>query len=67
MAKISRTMSAVEIKKPGGSTFYTTLDCGNAMKSINHDIEITPLIGTFYCTEAEFLSIAKLKQPNRTE
>lgn len=42
MSKINRTMSAVEIKKPDGSIFYTTLDCGNAIKSINHGIEITP-------------------------
>lgn len=54
-------MSVAEIKKPDGSTFYTTLDCGNAMKRISPDIEITPINGIFSCTEAEFLSIAKLK------
>lgn len=61
MTKISRTMSVAEIKKPDGSTFYTTFDCGNAMKRISPDIEITPINGIFSCTEAEFLSIAKLK------
>lgn len=64
MVKISRTMEAVEIKKTDGSTLYTTPDCANAMKSISPDIEINPVIGTFYCTEAEFLSLAKLKQTN---
>lgn len=64
MVKISRTMSAVEIKKPDGSTIYTTPDCANAMKSISPDIELTSVTGTFYCTEAEFLSLAKLKQTN---
>lgn len=64
MSNISRTMTAVEIKKPDGSTFYTTPECANAMKSISSDIETTPITGTFYCTEAEFLSLAKLKQTN---
>lgn len=64
MEKISRSMRAVEIKKPDGSTFYTTSDCANAMKIISPAIEITPITGTFYCTEAEFLSMAKLKQTN---
>lgn len=64
MVQISRTMSAVEIKKPDGSTFYTSSECSNVMKSINPDIEITPITGTFCCTEVEFLSVAKLKQPN---
>lgn len=64
MVKISRTMSAVEIKKPDGSVFYTTPDCGNVMKAINPDIGMTAITGTFYCTEAEFLSLAKLKQTN---
>lgn len=64
MVKISRTMKAAEIKKPDGSTIYTTPDCANAMKSISPDIEITTITGTFYCSEAEFLSLAKLKQTN---
>lgn len=64
MAKINRLMNAVEIKKPDGSTIYTTPDCANAMKIINPDMELTTVTGTFYCTEAEFLSLAKLKQTN---
>lgn len=64
MGKVSRRMKAVEIKKSDGSTLYTTLDCANAMKSISPDIEINPVIGTFYCSEAEFLSLAKVKQTN---
>lgn len=64
MVKINRTMNAVEIQKPDGSTIYTTPDCANAMKIINPDMELTSVTGTFYCTEAEFLSLAKLKQTN---
>lgn len=61
MGKISRTMNAVEIKKPDGTTIYTSSDCAHAMKSLNPDLEMTPVTGTFSCTEAEFLSLAKLR------
>lgn len=64
MANISRTMKAVEVKKPDGSMLYTTTDCANAMKIISPDIEISDVSGTFNCTEAEFLSLAKLKKTN---
>ncbi len=61
MANISRTMVAAEVRKPDGLTFYTSTDCANALKSITPDIDIIPVVGTFYCTEADFLSVAKMK------
>lgn len=62
MGKISRTMKAAEITNPDGSRFYTTPDFANAMKKMCPDIKINTVIGTFYCTEVDFLSLAKLKQ-----
>ncbi len=64
MAKITRTMCAVEITNPDGTRFYTTTDFANVLKNMSPDIEINTVTGTFYCTEVDFLSRAKLKQTN---
>lgn len=64
MGKISRTMNAVEITNPDGSRFYTTSDFAKVLENMSPDIKINTVSGTFYCTEVDFLSIAKLKQTN---